>query len=350
MGRALSTAGELAGVCSLSATDDESDAPPGAVAPISLNCGNPMGLMVAHRMGQHSSHWLLLAPNSDGLPKGFAETLLEPSKVLPNGMLTGGLLAPSAWAASVLRRCFSDTVPVVVCPHGVTPAVHTVDQIGRDAARRGFRAGSFDVLHMTSTEAERKGTRSLLAAWKKLKDKKLLPAVARLYVVMNPTQLNKIRWWCADLGLTDLDVGTSPGLMYEQSDIAAMYGSMHVICQPSRAEGFGLVPLESLACGVPIVATACTGHSEYLGSRPPGAVIVEHGDLAPMDDFPGSVAPSVSADAICSALERAFGYWETVAAQAEMNAAAIAREWSWENKSVPGIRRMLQETRAKEST
>lgn len=341
MERALSAAGELAGTCPLSVGEDERSAPPGADAPLALNCGAPTGLMTAHRVGQHRSHWLLLAPNSEGLPKGLVETLTTPSSVLPSGMLSG-LVAPSGWAASVLRRCFPDH-PVVVCPHGVTPDIHCVDRALRDTARSTFRSGQFSVLHMTSTDAERKGTRILLAAWKRLKEKKEIPATAKLYVVMNPMQMSKVRWWCADLGLTEADVAPAPGLLYNQHDVAAMYGTMHAICQPSRGEGFGLVPLEALACGVPVIATACTGHAEYLGSRPPGSVIIDHGELAPVDDFMGAVAPSVEVEDVRSAIERTFNYWESVTAQAEMNAAALAREWSWENKSAPAIRRMLQE-------
>lgn len=341
MGLALHAAGELAGVCPIRAADDE-ELLVGDAAPISLNCGNPMGLMVAHRRGNHRSHWLLLAPNSEGLPKGLKETLLEPSKILPYGMLTGGLLAPSSWAAGVLRREFSER-PVVLCPHGVTPEIHRVDAAAREAVRQRFLQGKFDVLHMTSTEAERKGTKLLLAAWKRLRDKHVLPAGARLHIVMNPVQLSKVRWWCADVGLTEADVSATPGLAYDQAGVAAMYGEAHVLCQPSRGEGFGLCVAEALSCGVPVVATACTGHAELLGSRPPGSVIVEHGASAPMDDFPGSVAPTVTVDAIYVALERAFEYWGSLAAGAETNALALASEWSWENKSVPGLRRMIQE-------
>lgn len=343
MCRALSAVGEFAGLWPLDRDLDDQEGMIGASAPVSLNLGTPMGLMHAHRMGSHRSHWLLLAPNSEGLPMGLTEALLAPSDVLPYGLLTGGLLAPSAWAASVLRRAVPDSMPVIVAPHGVTPGVHRADLAARDAARMAFRLGQFNVLHMTSSELERKSTQTLLRAWKQAKQEGFLPGGAKLYVVMNPTQMSKLRWWCADLGLGDADVLGAPGLAYDQAGVAAMYGSMHAICQPSRAEGFGCVPLEALACGVPIIATACTGHSEYLGSKPPGAVIVEHGELAPMDDFPGSMAPAVTQLAIRDALASAYMYWGSLAANAEQNAEALATEWSWENKNGPAIRRMLQE-------
>ncbi len=201
----------------------------------------------------------------------------------------------------------------------------------------------FDVLHMTSSETERKGTKLLLRAWKQMKRTKFLPPKAKLFIMMNPLHVSKIKWWCSDFGLTEDDVSTEPGLTHSQADIALLYGSAHAVCQPSRGEGFGMVPVEALACGVPIIATACTGHSEWLGTGQPGAVIVPHGSLASMDDFPGSMAPMVIAEAIESALLDCYANWRKLAESAERNAATIRADWSWVNKNGPAIRRMLQE-------
>lgn len=348
MDRALRAAGELAGFCSLEGVDDASAVvSTGFAAPISLNCGNPKGLLVAHQMGQHRSHWLMLAPNGEALPQGFVEMLTETSAVLPRGMLTGGLLTPSGWAAGVLRRLFPG-LPVIVAPHGVSPEVHKLDEHARNAARRLFERGRFDVLHMTSSETERKGTKLLLSAWRQLKREKRVPALARLFVVMNPMHMSRLRWWCAEFDLTDEDVVVAPGLLHEQTGIAAVYGRMHAICQPSRGEGFGCVAPEALACGVPIVATDCTGHSEWLLPGLPGAVCVPSGALAPMDDFPGSEAPTVTASSIANSLAYAYASWQTLAEAAEQNAAAFGAEWSWEAKNTPAIRRMIEEAEAHE--
>jgi glycosyltransferase involved in cell wall biosynthesis len=344
MERALRAADEFAGFCSLEATDEvDAAVDTGFGAPISLNCGNPMGLVRAHQMGLHRSHWLLLAPNGETLPHGFAEALTETSAVLPRGMLTGGLLAPSGWAAAVLRRLFP-SFPIVIAPHGVSPEIHQPDQAARNAVRIAYGLGQFNVLHMTSSETERKSTKLLLSAWRQAKRSGWLPAQAKLFVTMNPVHMNKLRWWCSEFDLTDQDVLITPGLAYGQEGVAAMYRSMHAICQPSRGEGFGMVGLESLACGVPIIATSCTGHSEWLLPGLPGAVVVPHGADAPVDDFPGSLAPTVTASAIADALGRSYANWQSLADAAETNASALGAEWSWEAKNVPAIRRMIKET------
>jgi glycosyltransferase involved in cell wall biosynthesis len=345
MVRAVMSIGELAGTWALDAEPGDHDDPDvlrGDGAPVALVFGGPTGLMAAHRFGSHKSHWLLLAPNSESLPKGLAEYMTQPSEVLPRGLLTGGLLAPSSWAAGVLRRCVPDR-PVIVAPHGVTPDIHKTDPRLRDSARARFAEGAFDVLHMTSSETERKSTKLLLRAWQDARRRRMLPHRAQLHVVMNPTQMNRIKWWCADLGLGDDEVKVHPGLAYSQSDVAQMYGQMHVVCQPSRGEGFGLCVLESLACGVPIVATICTGHSEFLSETTPGLTVVPHGLLAPMDDFQGSVAPYVTAEEIAYALGCAVANWRHMAEAAEQHAETLRTEWSWEKKNGPAIRRLLQE-------
>jgi glycosyltransferase involved in cell wall biosynthesis len=300
--------------------------------------------MRAHRSGDHKSHWLLLAPNSEGLPHGFAESLLTPSKVLPRGLLTGGLLAPSKWAAGVVQQAFPDKT-VIVAPHGVTPHIHCPDPSVRNVVRRQYDRGEFNVAHLTSTESDRKGTKALLRAWKLLRTVEQLPRNARLHIFMNPAHISRIRWWASDLGLSESEVIGYPGLMFSQHQMAGFLRTMHLVCQPSRAEGFGMVPLEALACGVPVAATTCTGHSEFATPPvPPGFVEVEHGSIKELDDFPGAMAPAVTADAIATALDRARESWRTFEALAAGNAEAIGRTWSWDRASGPALQQMIKES------
>ena len=58
-------------------------------------------------------------------------------------------------------------------------------------------------------------------------------------------------------------------------DVGPLLAGAAVFVYPSRYEGFGLPPLEAMACGVPVVATAVGSLPEVLGDA---ALLVPVGD------------------------------------------------------------------------
>ena len=80
----------------------------------------------------------------------------------------------------------------------------------------------------------------------------------------------------------------------ETKELIKLYQGSTVFALPSAEEGFGVVIIEAMACGVPVVATRCGG---------PDGIIVDGKDgyLVPLDDAP-SMADSL-AD-LCLNIER----------------------------------------------
>lgn len=80
------------------------------------------------------------------------------------------------------------------------------------------------------------------------------------------------------LGLTDSEKWVIGGpALHPMKDLADIYRSIDVLAQASHAEGLGLSPLEALASGTPVVATAVGGMA---------AVLPGHARLVPRQDAP----------------------------------------------------------------
>lgn len=61
---------------------------------------------------------------------------------------------------------------------------------------------------------------------------------------------------------------------YNEEQIADLMRSVDCFVLPSRAEGFGMIYLEALACGVPVIATGWGGHCDFLNEQ--NALLVKY--------------------------------------------------------------------------
>ena len=331
--RALLAHGALSEVVRMDKSSDNEAG--GGSAERAILVGNPFFSKTLHFRGIHEEHWLLLAPNSEGLPEDIIEDLtakvfsLSKQQEVPT--LTG-LLAPSRWAQGVLQRCFP-ALRVKHVPHGVLSEFQAVPDARAHALAEFGAKGIFRCVHATSTDRGRKGTKELLRAWRSVEPK--IPH-AQLLITCQPPIIPLLQDFSATLGCRR--VSFAQNHYFTRELWVSGLSQVHCVVQPSRGEGFGLVPLEAMACGVPVVATACTGHSEYMPKESrPGVEVVAHGAISDCDDYPRSKAPSVSAEVIEEALLRMHAGYARHHEAALEKAPHISTGWAWETVTKEGL-------------
>src|SRR5205085_2745119 len=65
-----------------------------------------------------------------------------------------------------------------------------------------------------------------------------------------------------------------------EDDMVTAYRGAEVVVCPSRFEGFGLTPMEAIACGRPVVVSDIPPHREFLGTAPHFFTVGDDDDLA----------------------------------------------------------------------
>lgn len=113
---------------------------------------------------------------------------------------------------------------------------------------------------------ENKGIDVLLNAAKKYENGKILTIIAG-----GGGLLKELKSQVANLNLQDVVfVGDQT-----QENLCKLYNIANVLAVPSRIEGFGLVAIEALACGTPVVATNKGGMTDFINDEVGALVDVE---------------------------------------------------------------------------
>ena len=230
---------------------------------------------------------------------------------------TGHLAKFAYWGMPMMNRRAARIVAVSDGLHrelverwGADPAktcrIHnpaTIDLSGA-AATAADLAERPDVVLAAGRLSPEKGVDVLLDAFARVKR----PG-ARLIIAGDGSERGRLEHRARDLGIAERIT-----FLGQVNDIRPLYRQTRVLAVPSRTEAFGMVVVEALAHGLPIVATACTGPTEILdGGRFGRLVPVEDPaamaagiDLALAD--PGDPAPRFERAAHFS-FEKGFGEW-----------------------------------------
>jgi glycosyltransferase involved in cell wall biosynthesis len=110
-----------------------------------------------------------------------------------------------------------------------------------------------------------------------------------------------------------------------EADLAAYYGAADASVVPTRAlEGFGLVTLESLACGTPVIGTPVGATPEVLGALDP-ALLAEAPTSEALARAILALLARTDRDALaarCRAHTEGYG-WDRIAERLEAEVAAL---------------------------
>jgi starch synthase len=116
-------------------------------------------------------------------------------------------------------------------------------------------------------------------------------------------------------------------------DLVPLYSHATVLCTPSMWEGFPLVNLEAMACGLPIVASRCSGNIEQIVNGVNGFFI--ESEICSSAFLP--VDSSHFVNELCEKLTRVISNPVLRKELSEESIKIVKREWSWKSVAEKNI-------------
>lgn len=195
-------------------------------------------------------------------------TMFE-SPILPEGWVESCnnmadlLIVPSGWNAKIFKEA-GVTIPIAIVPLGVNP--RDFPDLSRLRAERRARQpeAAFTYLWQGFQDGyDRKGGGLVEKAYLDLIEKKEIPAdkvwLIKKSVPYTLSGLNQRATFQYTVGFYENIIAVSP-----QHILVNLFREADVGLNPTSGEGFGLIPLEQMASGLPVIVPYATGSMQYL--------------------------------------------------------------------------------------
>jgi glycosyltransferase involved in cell wall biosynthesis len=180
----------------------------------------------------------------------------ETDRIAPEWVETCNSLDLVIVPSTFCRRAFLDSgvrVPVMVVPHGLEPEYRPVGK-----KRRSKPLVFYNVFNSDSL-LERKSAEELIRCFLAAFGSSGEECVLHLRTQMSRSLVDlRLRYDFGRAILLDF-----PGSV-ETAEFARIFSRVHCTVHPSKGEGFGLIPFQSIACETPVIAPAVTGTADYL--------------------------------------------------------------------------------------
>lgn len=239
--------------------------------PIEDNCGygyvaielvtalNRAKVRTDYNSGEHNVHISWIQPEwYEGEPHQYliGYTPWE-SSVIPAGWRDIFNRRDEVWTTSTyckeVYEDFGVETPILVVPHGIDSSHY---QIVSDRELND----TFVFLHIGGP-TERKGGQKVIDAFLDL-----FEGDKSAHLIMKSTGASEARWY-------DKNDNLHPAFEHPQvtvidyrisaEDMCKLYAKSHCMVYPSNGEGFGLIPFQSIATGLPTIVTNGTGMRDY---------------------------------------------------------------------------------------
>ena len=165
------------------------------------------------------------------------------------------IVVPSAFCQQAFVNS-GVTTPVVVIPHGLEPEYQPVS-----APRYKENKFVFYNTFSSANRFQRKGGEELVSAFLKAFEGHD-DVVLRLRSAPGPALVDIAKRYQLD-PLIELDTRMN----IDTAEFARIYSAVDCTVHPSRGEGFGLIPFQSIACETPVIAPATSGMADYLNDE-----------------------------------------------------------------------------------